>query len=349
MLQRAVIRLTRSKFQLCTRQISAGDSTNTRGLRFGLSYACDSSIEGARSETRWTDFPKSKFDQETSKCTKTSSCAKRLASDYPRFDSRIDTPYRVHPDCITFNDRPFRRIKQELALLQHAASPENACSSRGVLVLGNPGSGKTHLLMRLAQSADNGNAVVYVRRPTNEDAVAVQTWQNIVDSLSNDIGFTGQSQLDRLLARVFSHILIRELEEDCAVDKATDQKMRWIDQLTVDPLSIAQTLGSGETRRARLAYARRRILSRLVKQHREACPKIVDALVKFCLFSQDNDKRIIQTWLAGQEVDPLEGERLGIQPWTRDEDASSNRAIWQAREQRALDADSYTWNHLDIR
>jgi hypothetical protein len=43
-----------------------------------------------------------------------------------------------------------------------------------------------------------------VRRPTTENAVALHTWQNIVDSLAQNDHQSGQSQFDSLLSNVFS-------------------------------------------------------------------------------------------------------------------------------------------------
>lgn len=80
-----------------------------------------------------------------------------LRRSQPDFSDRVNTAFDQLPDLPDFNRAAYEEIEYTLdmlevsrarARLQNEPLPMN---SKGVLVLGEAGSGKTHLLMRVAQ------------------------------------------------------------------------------------------------------------------------------------------------------------------------------------------------------
>ena len=54
-------------------------------------------------------------------------------------------------------------------------------------MLGEAGTGKTHLLMRVARNLSESNHILFVRKPNNEDAVAQHIWANVFSSLARSL------------------------------------------------------------------------------------------------------------------------------------------------------------------
>src|SRR5262245_52639122 len=124
-----------------------------------------------------------------------------LASSPPDFVSRVDSPWDEVPDYADFNAAAYRHIVRDLGRLAKTGSGGQR-PSRGILVLGEAGSGKTHLLMRVARTLAKENHILFVRRPNDEESVAQHIWADILRSLDRELPASGKerSQLDDLLA-----------------------------------------------------------------------------------------------------------------------------------------------------
>ena len=71
-----------------------------------------------------------------------------LENDPPKFFDRVNTPWDQVPDLEDYNKRPYLRIVRALRDLTRSAPERSGSNSQGVLILGEAGTGKTHLLMR---------------------------------------------------------------------------------------------------------------------------------------------------------------------------------------------------------
>ena len=76
----------------------------------------------------------------------------RLVQDPPDFMDVVATPWVDVPDLAAYNDSAYRRIVRALSLL-HRASEKGTPSSKGVLILGEAGTGKTHGADRACRGA----------------------------------------------------------------------------------------------------------------------------------------------------------------------------------------------------
>lgn len=264
-----------------------------------------------------------------------------LDNDPPEFLDRVNTPWDHVPDLEEYNQHAYRRIVRALKELTRSQSSEGASNSQGILILGEAGTGKTHLLMRVARNLSKSNHILFVRKPNNEDAVAQHVWANVVSSLTRSLPESGtkRSQLDDLLAHVFTAVLVPEFERDIQAGKDADQKQRWVDRLRSDPYHLFNMLGEGERRQDNMDRIRRRTLRFLQLSHPDVDQKIAHVLITYCFVAREDRKRVLLTWLSGQDVDEGEAKDLGLpSTWVNFDESSSEASTLQQREEQALRA-----------
>src|SRR5262245_1636184 len=98
-----------------------------------------------------------------------------LEDDPPAFLDKVNTPWDRVPDLEEYNQHAYNRIVRALKVLERerlAARTEGAAraNTQGLLILGEAGTGKTHLLMRVARNLARTNHILFVNRPTNQHA-----------------------------------------------------------------------------------------------------------------------------------------------------------------------------------
>lgn len=228
-----------------------------------------------------------------------------LDDDPPPFLDRVNTPWDRVPDFPEYNWQAYNRIVRALRGLSRSTPDDGESNSQGVLVLGEAGTGKTHLLMRVARNLSESNHILFVRKPNNEEAVAQHVWANVVSSLARSLPTSGtqKSQLDDLLAHVFTAVLIPELKQDIDEDKDAEQKQRWVNRLTENPFNLFSMLGDGEQRQSNLEKIRRRTLRYLQLRHPDVDQTIAHVLITYCFVIREERKRLLLQWLSGQDVD----------------------------------------------
>jgi hypothetical protein len=264
-----------------------------------------------------------------------------LEDDPPAFMDRVNTPWDHVPDLEEYNQHAYKRVVRALKELSRTKAREGESNSQGMLVLGEAGTGTTHLLMRVARNLSDSNHVLFVRKPNNEDAVAQHVWANIVSSLIRSLPGSGtkRSQLDDLLAHVFTAVLIPEFEQDIREGKDAEQKKRWVERLCSDPYNLFNMLGEGERRQDNMDRIRRRTLRFLQLSHPDVDQKIAHVLITYCFVSREDRKRVLLTWLSGQDVDEGEAKDLGLPTtWVNIDETSSEASTQQQREEQALRA-----------
>jgi hypothetical protein len=264
-----------------------------------------------------------------------------LEDDPPAFLDRVNTPWDHVPDLEEYNQHAYRRIVRALKELTRSKASEGESNSQGILILGEAGTGKTHLLMRVARNLSKSNHILFVRKPNNEDAVAQHVWANIVSSLTRSLPESGtkRSQLDDLLAHVFTTVLVTEFEQDIEAGKDAEQKQRWVDRLRSDPYNLFNMLGEGERRQDNMEKIRRRTLRFLQSTQPDVDQKIAHVLITYCFVSREDRKRVLLTWLSGQDVDEGEAKDLGLPTtWVNIDETSSEASTQQQREEQALRA-----------
>lgn len=264
-----------------------------------------------------------------------------LEKDPPAFLDRVNTPWDHVPDFQEYNQHAYKRIVRALQQVSQKGTSATDSNSRGILVLGEAGTGKTHLLMRVARNLSKSNHILFVRKPNNEDAVAQHIWANVVSSLTRFLPTSGtqRSQLDDLLANVFSHVLIPEFERDISEGTDAEQRQRWVSRLRSDPYNLFNMLGEGERRQDNMEKIRKRTLRFLQFNHPDVDQKIAHVLITYCFVAREDRKRVLLTWLSGQDVDETEAKDLGLPAsWVTVDETSSDVSTQQQREEQALRA-----------
>lgn len=270
-----------------------------------------------------------------------------LEKDPPEFVDRVNSPWHQVPDCSTYNSLAYRRIISDLNLLkkENKLSQESniptMASSRGVLVLGEAGTGKTHLLMRVAKNLSETNHILFVRKPNNEEAVARHIWANIVNSLSRTLPASShsRSQLDDLLAHVFTAVLVPVFEQDIAEGVNVEVRQRWVKLLKASPYNLFSMLGEGEKRNENLRALRNLTLFHLQTHQPDVDQRIAHALITYCFVVNPFRKRLLLTWLSGQDIDENEARIIGLPAtWVEIDDTASYISAQQQAEEQALRA-----------
>ncbi|MEW4529993.1 topoisomerase DNA-binding C4 zinc finger domain-containing protein [Maioricimonas sp. JC845] len=264
-----------------------------------------------------------------------------LEQDPPGFFDRVNDPWDEVPDLKDYNRHAFNRVLRAVQDLSRYAPGHVGANSQGVLILGEAGTGKTHLLMRIARNMSDSNHILFIRKPNNEEAVAQHIWANVVNSLSHRLphSSTDRSQLDDLLAQVFSRVLISEFRSDIQAGRDVDQKRRWVTRLEEDPFNLFRMLGTGDRRQDNMERIRRLTLRSLQHNHPDVDQTIARVLITYCFVASEERKRLLLAWLAGNDVEESEAKQLGLPPsWVSVNESSSDVSTSQQREEQALRA-----------
>jgi Cdc6-like AAA superfamily ATPase len=182
--------------------------------------------------------------------------------------------------------------------------------SKGAVVIGEPGSGKTHLMMRLAQARLSSNRLLFIRQPNNSSSVLYHIYSRILESLVERVGsFT---QLDYLIINSFDKIVAN-------LPKITHKDEEIIKALKDDNINALW----GEESYKKLVYwqiIQRRINEWWVKSYSAGgfAPSILKGIVKYCSYTDSKYKDIATRWLAGQALSNEEAQKVGLPNWGED-------------------------------
>lgn len=115
-----------------------------------------------------------------------------LVSVNPFSSNRVDNPFQDHLDLKSVNQDQFERLKWIITDIKQDKNHQ----SKGTVVIGEPGSGKTHLMMRLAKELLKVNRLLFIRCPNNRDSVLFHIYSRILESFVEKIPETGYTQLN---------------------------------------------------------------------------------------------------------------------------------------------------------
>ncbi len=169
--------------------------------------------------------------------------------------------------------------------------------SHGCLILGEAGTGKTHLLMRVVKHLSKSNYVMFIRRVNNADTVTQYIWSSMIQSLVKplpDIEFGERCQLIAFLTHVFSAILKDEALKKLNEGKKSYQEI--LDVIKDDPFKIPEIIKDDKFRGRINNLIRNRVKNDLP----EADLSFVDAFFKYFYLKDKNRLLEIRSWLEGQ-------------------------------------------------
>lgn len=231
----------------------------------------------------------------------------------PFSSNRVDNPFQSHLDFQSIYEKEFLALK---SLLGDIVQDQNR-QSLGAVVIGHPGSGKTHLMMRLAREVLQTNRVLYIPQPNNAAAVLYHIYTKVNDSLSRQVLGSEQTQLDRLLMGSLVTIL-----EQRAQATNTQRHQEILALLKRPGFDLYRNLGQVDTDRHRSNWE---YISRQVREwwSREVGAaglglQILEGIVKFCSYVDPKRKDLARRWLAGQELEPNDIKTIGLENWQED-------------------------------
>jgi DNA polymerase III epsilon subunit-like protein len=153
----------------------------------------------------------------------------------PFSSSRVDNPFQEHLDLKSINQDQFERLKWIITDIKQDKNHQ----SKGTVVIGEPGSGKTHLMMRLAKELLKINRLLFIRCPNNRDSVLFHIYSRILESFVERIPETGYTQLETLLAHSFVKLI-----SQTGFISLTQKDQEIITILKSNPLDIYEKLGA---------------------------------------------------------------------------------------------------------
>lgn len=241
----------------------------------------------------------------------------------PFSSSRVDTPFQDHIDFQAVYQGEFELLKSVLGDIK--ADPNQ--QSKGAVVIGFAGSGKTHLIMRMAKELLRTNRLLFIRQPNNATAVLHHTYSRILESFAEKVVGSDRTQLELLLANSFVKIL-SSLEKVTSTQKGQEI----LTAFQNNSLSLYSRLGNEETQRHRDSwqYIERHITEWWSRHYTAAgySATILKGIIKFCSYSNPHKKDLVRRWLAASELEPEEAENIGLDNWQDD----------MSREEFALEA-----------
>lgn len=228
----------------------------------------------------------------------------------PFGSSRVDTPFQDHPDQKQIYQNEFELLK---ATIQDIRQDKNH-QSRGAVVIGEPGSGKTHLIMRLAKELLQVNRLLFIRHPNNPDAVLYHIYSRILESFIEKVPENGYTQLEHLLAHSFVKLISTNRHLNLTKN---DQTI--LSAVKDTPLNL-YTIATEGTERKRLLWQHieKRTSEWWINEYGFAghSTQIIKGIIKFCSYSDPRRKQLVARWLAAHELDADALALIGLPNWS---------------------------------
>lgn len=226
----------------------------------------------------------------------------------PFGSSRVDNPFQTHPDNSNIYNSQYNTLESVIDDIKYDQNHQ----SKGAVIIGQPGTGKTHLIMRLAQQRLKLNRLLFIPCPNDANTIKYHTYSSILESLNRTIPGTGFNQLEYFLANTFVGII-----KSTKIDTQRIQAI--LAKIQDDPLKLYEILGGEGTqaRRNNWDYIEKFTSDWWFQQYGAVgyAPEIIKGIVKFCRYSDPGYKQLIKKWLAADELEPEELEKIGLNSW----------------------------------
>ncbi len=243
---------------------------------------------------------------------KLKACQQTMLTNKPNpfGTSRVDTPFQTHVDLETIFQPEFNSLKSILTEIKHDPNHQ----SKGAVVIGEAGSGKTHLMMRLAKELLQSHRLLFIRQPNNPNAVLYHTYSRILESLVERIPSSPYSQLEYLLAQSFSKISLDFLNKK---EELTPIQEKTKALLSENPLNIYRF--NDNTAKKKNDWDRIEKLALDWWNHTYGfggySTALIRGLIKFCRYSDAHKRELVRKWLSGNQLEPSDLEKIQLENW----------------------------------
>lgn len=249
----------------------------------------------------------------------------------PFSSSRVDTPFQRHLDLKEIYHNEFLRLQAIIEDIEHDSTNHQ---SKGAVVIGTPGSGKTHLMMRLAQARLKMNRLFFIRQPNHLNSVLYHIYSRVLESFAQTVPGSHYSQIEHFLANTFSNIIKAFVETSESEQPDTSGLFgnllfarrgityKYKDILEIsekNPLDIYHKLGKEGSDKKRDYWQRiEKVVVEWWKQNYSDAghaTAIIQGIVKFCSYSEPKKRELVGKWLAADELEEAELEEIGLKNW----------------------------------
>ena len=227
----------------------------------------------------------------------------------PFASSRVDTPFQDYPDQKQIYQQEFEQLKVAIAEIHQDKNHQ----SRGAVVIGEPGSGKTHLMMRLAKELLKVNRLLFIRHPNNPDAILYHIYSRTLESFIQVVPDTDYTQLEHLISHSFAK-LIRTSRHIKLI--STDQVI--LVAVQESPLNLYKIAEEDTAKkRALWGHIEKRLQEWWVETYGFSgyAAQILKGIVKFCSYTDIRRKSIVQRWLAAGSLSQDDLDLVGLEDW----------------------------------
>ena len=228
----------------------------------------------------------------------------------PFSESRVDHPFQKYPDYSQLYQEQFTTLQAVVSEIKADSNHQ----SKGAVVIGEAGSGKTHLMMRLAQTVLTTNRLLFIRQPNHPEAVLFHIYSRVLESFVQIIPNTQYTQLDYLLAQGF----IKFLQSQSSRLSAKGKEL--LQTVSESELTLFEILNQGSTRKKQQSWQQleRYLIDWWTKTYGGAgsALAIIKGMIKYCRYRSPYYKQLITRWLAGGELSDSENEQIGLDNWS---------------------------------
>lgn len=231
----------------------------------------------------------------------------------PFGSSRVDNPFQDHADLKEIYQDEFEILKSIITDIKHDKNHQ----SKGAVVIGEPGSGKTHLMMRLAKELLKINRLLFIRQPNNPDSVLYHTYSRILESFIKKVSGSHYTQLEYLLANSFVKLI--STTRIMILNKKDHEILAAVKN---NNLRLYEVLGAEGSEKKRIfwQHIEKRTNEWWANEYGVAgySAQIIKGIVKYCSYSDPRRKELVTRWLSANELTQDEVDLIGLNNW-RDE------------------------------
>jgi len=227
---------------------------------------------------------------------------KKLAKSVNPFSSsKVDNPFQNHFDDKNLYVKEFETLLYTLEEIKNDPNHQ----TKSALVLGEAGNGKTHLMMRFVKHVSDTNRFLFVGKPNDKKNILLHIYIRLLESFIQKIDGSKYSQLEYLLAKSFSSIIVKN---------SPNKRIKEI--LEENPLNIYTHFGKdGTINRTKNWKSIEKVMKKWYTDSYGfdmISLQLVEALVKYTFYTDENRRNIVIDYLSAKDLNDDQLNYIGL-------------------------------------